>query len=185
MKNQLAYWIGIGLVALLCFFRIPMPFTYQIDQKIDPLFQSFPTQLGAWAGEDTEVDEKTYEILETRNVLSRTYQNKTGAEIHLLLVSSNKDRRVAHPPEVCYLGSNFFITDAKERNIPIQGAELPVKEFIAKSERHPDDEQHVMYVYKIGDQFTTNYYSQQLRFAIDHLSQSNSRIFLIRIAAKE
>jgi hypothetical protein len=62
-------------------------------------------------GKDVPVDEKTYEILETRNVLSRIYENPKGEQIHLLLVGSRKDRRVAHPPEVCYLSYNFIIVD--------------------------------------------------------------------------
>lgn len=183
-KNKtLPFAIALIGLAVLIFFRIPMPFVFHIDEEIDPFFLEFPMQIGRWTGELTEVDQKTYEILETRNILSRTYKDPSGNAIHLLLVSSNKDRRVAHPPEVCYLGSNYIIVNEKESKFDFPNSSVPVKEFIAKSETRPDAVQHVLYVYKIGDRYTTNYYSQQLKFALDHISHAESKIFLIRLSA--
>lgn len=183
-KNKtMPFAIALIGLAVLTLFRIPMPFVFHIDEEIDPFFLEFPMQIGRWTGEPTDVDQKTYEILETRNILSRTYKDPAGNAIHLLLVSSNKDRRVAHPPEVCYLGSNYIIVNEKESKFDFRNNSIPVKEFIAKSETRPDVEQHVLYVYKIGDRYTTNYYSQQLKFALDHISHSESKIFLIRLSA--
>ncbi|PIW65346.1 MAG: EpsI family protein [Candidatus Omnitrophica bacterium CG12_big_fil_rev_8_21_14_0_65_45_16] len=166
----------------LAFFPLAMPTAFHIDEVKSPLFESFPYQINEWQGKEEPVDDRTYEILETRNVLSRIYENAEGDKIHLLLVGSKKDRRVAHPPEVCYLSSNYGITQQGQETLDIQGREIPVKEFVAVHERNTDDSQRVLYVYKIGDKFTTNYYSQQLRFALDRFTNQDSEVLLIRLA---
>lgn len=182
LELKAPYWVTLVFLGVLAAFPIAQPTSYKIDHTISPLFSAFPNAIGEWTGEDTKVDERTYEILETRNVLSRTYKNPAGDGVHLLLVGSHKDRRVAHPPEVCYLGSNFTITNEAESKLATEDAPLGIREFTAKSEKNPNYQEHVLYLYKVGDRFTTNYYAQQIQFALDRLSQKDSRVLLIRLA---
>ncbi len=185
-KANIAYGVVLGLLALLIAFPLALPTSFKMDETQDPLFQKIPTDIGAWKGSDVELDERTYEILETRNVLSRLYETAEGKKVHLLLVGSHRDRRVAHPPEVCYISSNYSIVDGGERNIQLsQRPPLSVKEFLAKSEKRDRLSEHVLYVYKVGDRFTTNYYAQQLFFAWDRLTQKKSQVLLIRLAGSD
>ncbi|MDD4861200.1 MAG: EpsI family protein [Candidatus Omnitrophica bacterium] len=180
-----AYLLTLLVLAVLCLFPLANPESFRIDETRSPLFLSFPGQIGNWTGQDVEVDERTYEILETRNVLSRVYKNTSGQTVHLLLVSSRKDRRVAHPPEVCYTTSNFSIAAENQRALQIGNQTIPVKEFIATNQRNAQNREHVLYFYKVGDEYTTNYYSQQLRFAIDRLTRKTSEILLIRLSSSD
>lgn len=168
--------------AALNFFRLAMPTTFHVDDTQSPLFQAFPYELGDWKGKEDPVDERTYEILETRNVLSRFYKNAAGQGMHVLLVGSYKDRRVAHPPEVCYLSSNYIILNENEKTLKVQDREIAVKSFLARHERHPEKQELVVYLYKVGDRFTTNYYAQQWQFAADRLAKRDSEVLLIRLA---
>ena len=61
------------------------------------------------------------------------------------------------------------------------GRELPVKTFTAKDERQPDIQTQVLYLYKVGDSFTTSYYKQQLKFALDKMARKDSSVLLIRL----
>ena len=176
------FLIVAAAVGILSFFPLARPSSFHIREAKSPLFESFPEEIGEWKGSDSLVDERTFEILETRNVLSRTYENKAGQRIDLLLVASRKDRRVAHPPEVCYLSSNYQIVQERESLLEDHGLQIPIKEFIAKHERLPEDVQSVLYLYKIGENLTTNYYAQQLRFAWDRLARKTSEVYLIRLA---
>jgi len=181
-KNQRTYGIVFIAVASLCFFQLAQPTSFNINEPLSATFQNFPLQINAWHGEDTEVDERTLEILETRNVLSRVYKNNEGQSIHLLIVASKKDRRVAHPPEVCYVSSNYQIIEEKEIHREIDGRQISMKTFVAKNERNPKDVQQVVYLYKIGNKLTTNYYAQQLQFAWDQLSRKESEVLMIRLS---
>jgi len=80
-------------------FPLAMPSAITIQAEKSAFFKEFPLHIASWSGVDIPPDERTLEILETRNVLSREYWQSDGEKIHLLLVSSQRDRRVAHPPE--------------------------------------------------------------------------------------
>ncbi|HTL48450.1 MAG TPA: EpsI family protein [Verrucomicrobiae bacterium] len=186
LKNGKAFLLVLIYLGALSAFRLTPPAAFSISASMSPFFQTFPKEIGAWKGEDTPPDQRTLEILETRNVLSRNYQNAEGKKLHLLLVSSEKDRRVAHPPEVCYLGANFNIVDDVESKFstPETGT-IGIRQFRAVNERHPDDQQQVLYLYKIGNRFTTNYYAQQLQFALDRISRKETEVMLIRLAGAD
>lgn len=171
----------LAVLGLLCFFRLSLPSSLTVKDELSPFFQTFPMKIGNWEGEVIAPDERDLEILETRNVLSRNYKNDRGDLLHLFLVSSKKDRRVAHPPEVCYISSNFNVMNARETRI----GEVPVKTFTAVQERNADDRQEVLYLYKIGTRYTTNYYAQQLQFALDSLSNESSEVLMIRLAGRD
>lgn len=175
------FWLLTAALGFLAFFPVAMPTAFQIDEKKLALFDRFPSQLGDWKGTEIELEEKIYQILETRNVLSRRYQNARGENVHLLLVGSYRDRRVAHPPEVCYTGSNYTILNESSGTLETHGESIPYKTFLAQN-KNLAEEEHVLYVYKIGQKWTTNYYAQQIRFALDHLTRRGSHVLLIRLS---
>ena len=181
--NQKSYFLLLAALAPLAFFPLAAPFSSSIDSN-ESTVRAVPEKMGDWLGHDLPIEERTYEILETRNVLSRQYRNSQGDWVNLLMVSSNKDRRVAHPPEVCFLSSNYEILDEKEEFWAGEdGLSIPVREFGARHERTPQDQLKVAYLYKIGDKFTSNYYAQQIQFAFDNLTRNESKIFLIRVSS--
>ena len=182
--NQKRYLIFLGILGALAFFPLAMPFSYSIDTSRAAIFNQVPMEMGKWKGKDVSVDEQTYQILETRNVLSRFYESK-GERIHLLIVASEKDRRVAHPPEVCYTSSNYIILNERIDSLNWGRQDIPLKQFLAQYEKDPAQKQEVMYVYKVGKRFTTNYFSQQLQFAWDRLTRQESQVLLIRVAGRE
>lgn len=183
MRWPKEYGFALAVCLLLAFFPIAMPSSYKIDETKSVLFENFPYQMGEWTGQDSDVDERTYEILETRNVLSRSYVKADGSYAHLLLVSSKRDRRVAHPPEVCYTGSHYSIVQSADDFVRTDSGEIPVRSFVAESEQNPEYREQVIYLYKIGNQYTTNYYAQQLRFAMDKISNKESEVLLIRVSS--
>ena len=181
-KLDKAYLIVLAVLGGLSFFPLATPSFFSIDQTVDPKFKTIPYQIGDWLGKDETLDERTYEILETRNVLARLYENSKKERIELLLVGSNKDRRVAHPPEVCYTSSHYEVVDSREKEFEISGTKIPVRQFVAKDQRNLEHREYVVYVYKVGSRFTTNYYAQQLRFAWDNLTRKETQILLIRLS---
>jgi EpsI family protein len=170
------------VLGFLSLFPLTPPAAFHMDETKSPIFETFPNQLGEWKGKEAEVDARTYEILETRNVLSRNYTDSKAQLVHLLLVGSHKDRRVAHPPEVCFVSSNFTILEETHSTIEMGNESIPFKTFIAQDEKDPQKREQVLYLYKVGDRYTTNYYAQQLQFALDRLARRDSQVLLIRLA---
>lgn len=183
MKRR-PYLLLLTLLAGLAFFPLAAPFSSSMDSS-QSIIQTIPKEIGSWKGQDIPLDERTYAILETRNVLSRRYKNPRGESIHLLIISSHKDRRVAHPPEVCYLTSNFVIVDERLENFPFRGTTIDVKRFAAQDKKNPSREEKVLYVYKVGKQYTSNYFAQQLLFTWDRATRRESQILLIRLSGLE
>lgn len=176
------YLIVLAVLGVLSLVPLTPPSSSSIDVRLDPRFEQVPFAIGDWIGKDIPVDELTYQILETTNVLSRLYENKKGERVHLLLVSSAKDRRVAHPPEVCYISSHYDVVNSKETLLQVSGNQVPVKLFVAQDQKDPAHKEQVLYLYQVGKRFTTNYYAQQLQFALDRMARRESRVLLIRLS---
>ena len=183
LRFEKGYLVVLALLSGLAFFPLALPTSFSIDSGLDPRFKTIPYQIGNWTGQDEVLDERTYEILETRNILARNYENGHMERVELLLVGSNKDRRVAHPPEVCYTSSHYEVVDSKQDSFTILGNKIPVTKFIAKDQRNLKHREYVVYVYKVGKRFTTNYYGQQLKFAWDRLTRQEPEVLLIRLSA--
>lgn len=182
VKKINPYWFAVLFLAGLGVFPLQNPEAFHIDEVVSSRYTQFPMSFGDWKGKDEAVDPKTFQILETKNLLSRVYENSNGDRVSLLLVGSRTDRRVAHPPEVCFLGSHYMVLDKKESELTLDSRKLKVREFKAKSKNQNYFDQHVMYLYQVGERYTTNYYEQQLQFAWDRLTRKNSEILLIRLA---
>jgi EpsI family protein len=182
LRSASAYFAVLLTLGGLSLSPLQMPASSSIDSARDPRFESIPLEIGEWIGKDVSPGEDVYRILETKNILSRLYQNSKGETIDLLLVSSSKDRRVAHPPEVCYTSSHYTILDSRESKLMINGREIPVSEFTAQDQLKAEHLENVLYLYQVGEQFTNNYYAQQFQFAVDRLSRKESQVLLIRLS---
>ena len=183
MKTR-SYLLFLSLLSVPMLFPLAAPFSSSIDSD-QQIIQTVPKELGNWKGRDIPLDERTYEILETRNVLSRQYGNLKGEKVGLLIVSSNKDRRVAHPPEVCYITSNFAIVDERIEKFAFGNTWINLKRFTAQDKNNSLNREKVMYVYKVGNRYTANYFAQQLLFTWDRATRRESQILLIRLSGSE
>lgn len=144
---------------------------------------SFPRSIGTWISEDLPISKEDLSILETKNAFVRRYKNTVGGgEVYLFLVYSQHNRKVAHPPEICYLGSGASITENvhdpifvgyKNLTIPTNRLKLMRKKF-----------EHIAYYwFKVGDSFTSNYWEQQLLIALNALMGQSKGSALIRVSA--
>lgn len=171
--------IAAGLSALL--------YLRPAGEAISAKISSFPMTIGEWKGKDIPLDDKTYAILETRNAAMREYKNMEGAIVYLYIVSSDVNRRVAHPPEVCYTGDGVDILEKKPLALTLSRkwerekgeGSMTVNSFVS---RKNGSESLVYYWFKAGDKFTTSYLRQQAKSAVNQMMGKNSANALIRIS---
>ena len=115
-----------------------------------------PYELGPWRGKDIPLDERTYEILETREVLCREYRVADPAvpAVDLVVVFAQANRKASHPPEVCYIGSGAHVN--RKSIEPLQVS--PANRLLVS---HGRTQTVVLYWYLVGPRLTTSYYGQQ------------------------
>ena len=139
-----------------------------------------PHEFGSWHGDDVTLDARTYEILETRNVLYRQY--RTGSDsprIDLCIVFSQANRKAPHPPEVCYTGSGAQVDRRPDETVKlspplgsIRGSSLLV--------RKDQSQEVVLYWYLAGTQLTTSYYAQQWKVIWAQITSRPAQSAIIR-----
>ena len=160
MKKQ---WV----VSVLLLFIVGMvAFRFYQMQRLEKDvrdIREIPIKIGQWKAQELPIKEHDYEILETRNLVLRDYRDKKGESVHLFVIYSETNRRVCHPPVVCLIGSGFQVTKSEKETLSLAGRTFTVNRLIAKGAKK---DQLVLFWYMLGDEFTDDYVTQQLRWVL-------------------
>ncbi len=141
----------------------------------------FPRTIASWVSEDLPLSQDDYAILETKNVFVRKYTNPQGQAIYLFIVYSQNNRKVSHPPEVCYVGGGVSILERSQDIIPVVSRNLVVdvnRLLLTKA----NEEQVAFYWFKVGGAFTASYWKQQVLIVLKTLFGKPASSALIRIS---
>lgn len=147
------------------------------DSALKIKVSDFPMQIGDWKATDIPLSEKDYQILETRNLIMRDYKNSKGDTVILYIIYSEDNRKVSHPPEVCYMGSGVTIVNKTSVNVT---NDIKATRLITDNEK---SRQMVVYWYKAGKLFTDKYLKQQLKIVLDRTFGKRTSGALIRISS--
>jgi len=180
---RLAPAVPMGMMALAMaaslFFSWPRPTAHARD-----VFASVPLQLGPWQGRDQELAEREYEVLGTREVLSRRYTDDRYRSVQLIVVLAEQVRRRTHPPEYCLTGEGFTIGEATTRTVdtgqPGEGKTLSVRELVLDRR---DGRRISWYFYTNGRTTNTSYWAHQVSVALAKLTDPDAPDVLVRIDA--
>ena len=174
VKRYLITVILLLLTAVLTFRA------YSLKNYSGELYTSnIPIIVSDWYGKDLPIDKRTYEILETDDVMMRKYVNSDEETISLAVVFSQNNRKISHPPEVCFSGGGWSITNRDIQFVTINGKEIKTNRLILEK---GSEKLVVLYLYKAGDIFTSNYYIQQFDIILNSLLHRNTSSALIRIS---
>ncbi len=151
------------------------------SQKDTVSIHTFPNEIAGWNAEEIMISQQDKALLETDNVFVRRYTNLQVGEIYLFIVYSQNNRKVSHPPEVCYTGSGATILssihDSFDVDVPVR--EINVNRLTVEQGR---ERQIFFYWFKVGDMFTPNYWKQQGLIALKSFLGQPSSSALIRIS---
>lgn len=140
---------------------------------------AFPSQISGWSAEELPITEHEYSILETRNAFARMYTHENGGQIILYMIYSQHNRKVAHPPEICYTGGGSTIITKIPYDIPLkESPPLKVNRVIIDNDRY---QQVMYYLFKIGSSYTPSYWKQQFLIALKTLTGQPSSSAMIRL----
>jgi exosortase A len=145
------------------------------------LLRAIPLQTAGWTGRDYALNDRVYELLGTRDVLSRTYRNEQDEAAYLVLVMAQQMKRRTHPPEQCFAGEGYEIQSAQDRivTVTVNGAsrDVPVRELLLS---HPKGTRLSWYFYKTGGHVNTDYWRHQATVALSKLSDGDSADIMVR-----
>jgi len=174
MKNLTFIIAAIILITVAVVVNMPQKF----DPSQEAQMSNFPKKIGDWEGEDLELRESDFAILETRNLIMRNYKNLTrGEEVNLYIIYSSDNRRALHPPEICYTGGGAGTI--LEKKVISLASRFKVNKFLIENKNFS---QLVVYWFKSGELSTYSYIRQQLKTVKDRLLQKKTAGAMIRIS---
>ncbi len=171
--------LGIFAVALAISWNL---YFKQYLQKDTVSIFNFPETMGEWSGENIPLAETDYEILETKNTFVRRYKTTDGKEIFLFIVYSQNNRKVSHPPEICYTGGGVSVLEHAVDPITVSSANLVIDANRLLLEKG-QDRQVAYYWFKVGDTFTGSYWKQQMLIAFKTILGRPASSALIRVSS--
>jgi len=180
-KIKYSYWIIIALLMLSGIYSWKVYFKqYVQEDKVS--IHIFPKVLKTWTAKEIKITDDEYDILETRNAFVRKYFTNEEREVYLFIVYSENNRKVSHPPEVCYAGSGVSIVNRVQDTVNTgTGSEkLAVNKLILEQ---GDTQQLLMYWFKVGNTYTASYWKQQLLIALKSFLGQPASSALIRISS--
>ena len=153
--------------------------------------QSLPTEVvfedTTYSSVDLALEDKVLAILETDDYVYRRFrrENMGGGEggqgFDLLIVFSKNNRRGTHSPELCIQGSGEKIVSKGPvtlDTILTGDKRLGMREVVSQEGRQMV---YYLYVFKTGDNYTTNYTKQQASILINGLLRREAVGALIRL----
>lgn len=179
MKDK-PFFVIISILAVAVLISLPS-FLMTPTAKGEMPVSRLPMQIGEWRGTDLAVDKRAYEILETKNLILREYA-RGDDKVYLYLIYSQDNRKVSHPPEVCFEGSGIAIV--KKEKIPLElaeGRKVIANKLIVEN---GGSSNLVIYWYKAGRHHLDNYLKQQLRIALSRLQFKQTSGALIRLTSE-
>jgi len=175
MSNKV-FIIAILILIVVAGVSISSYLPARVDAAARIRVSDFPMAIGEWQATDIPLSERDYEILETRNLIMRDYKNTQGDSVVLYIVYSEDNRKVSHPPEVCYMGSGASIVNKSAVQITDS---IRAMKLITEA---PKNEQMVVYWYKAGSLYTDEYLKQQLKVVVDRMLRKRTSGALLRIS---
>jgi len=168
------YLITVGLLSVTAFITFG---AYSTRSYTGTLYTpSIPLVIENWYGRELTMDERTFQILETRDAIMREYVDPSGGIVLLSVVFAQNNRKVAHPPEVCFAGGGW----ERMEKMKDESGGMRVNRLVLQK---GSQKQVVLYLYKSGDKFTHNYYAQQINIILNSMLKRNTSSALIRISA--
>jgi EpsI family protein len=175
--NNKTFYIVLSILLVIASISLASYLPARSDVALKIKVTDFPLKIGEWQGKDIPIPERDYEILETRNLFVREYKNRKNESVYLYLIYSEDNRKVSHPPEVCFLGSGMTITDKSP--IKILNSINAIKMLVEKQ----NVREMVVYWFKAGRLYTDNYLKQQIKIVIDRIFGKRTAGALIRLSA--
>lgn len=144
--------------------------------------QAIPLQIGKWKGQDFQLDEMVYKILETKAIIHRSFSVDSGENVFLSVVHYHDTKVDFHAPEACIGGQGLKTKKTTKTIILFSGAEERTIDIAEMVTTRSSGQTLTYYFFKSGQYIGSNYIKMRLSIAANKLAKSDTRASLIRIS---
>ena len=141
-----------------------------------------PLEFGKWHGKDALLENRVYEILETKSIIHRTYRSESGKNVFLSIVYYPETKVDLHTPETC-LGGKGILVDKTKKTISFtknnQLTRLHLNQLVRKEKNH---EELIYYFYKAGRFMGESYIKLRFSLAMNKFVNQGKSGALIRVS---
>jgi EpsI family protein len=144
-------------------------------------FQTFPTEIGAWTGEDVKIDPRVVKILRADQLLLREYRAAGQPPLSLFVAYYQSQRQGAtvHSPKHCLPGAGWEPVEAGRMTLPGQGGRPQVvNRYIVQKGM---DRLLVLYWYQMHGRIIASEYAGKIYLVWDALRLNRTDGALVRV----
>lgn len=143
-----------------------------------------PMQVSKWQGEEFPLEERIYDILETRAIIHRSFRSSEGENVFLSVVHYHDTKVDFHQPESC-LGGIGLKTEKTTKAVSLRsGDETRTFNLARLVSTHQNGKSLVYYFYKAGPFIGSNYTLMRLNIAANKMMRNDTKGSLIRISTE-
>lgn len=173
-----AFYSFITLILISFIFTSVIRYYRPSSPELKP-FESFPMQVGEWSGEKEEIAPEVIALLNPQEIISATYTNPDGQQVHLLFDFFSADGAFGgpHSPRNCLPGSGWTIEEVVEVPLKTESRNIPAGRFQLRY----DDSRMVMdfwYITHYGE--TSNDYVFKLYELLSALTFKSRDVAFVR-----
>ncbi|MBI4343735.1 MAG: EpsI family protein [Candidatus Omnitrophica bacterium] len=138
-----------------------------------------PSALPGWQVEALPADARSLQLLETDDVILAKYRLGEQPPVWLVQVAGFGNRAAFHPPELCFVGSNFEVLARGPLTVDVHGRPRRLMRLVVGRGK---DRMEAWYWFTAGERVTPSYYRQQLWLVADTLRGRPASGTLVRIS---
>lgn len=174
------YIVAIAGLCVVAPLALCLQYSAPAAAEISSVAKAIPQRLDGWLviSERGPTDLEK-EILETDAILTRTYSRGEGAQCDLSVVFARDNRRVAHPPELCYKGSGWTVEEKEVVELALPAGPFPVNRLLLV---RGGARLWVYYWYKVGPHCSASYARMQWNIIKSHFLLRGSSSALVRLS---
>ena len=175
------------IVAVLVFLTAFVVKSLGYDSEQDNIagsvaIQRLPLKFGEWNGYNVLLEDRVYEILETRAIIHRSFNSPQGDNVFLSIVHYQDTKVDFHAPEAC-IGGRGLKTKKTTKLMTLFSGLAEIKLECAELITTRENGQTLSYYfYKAGSYVGSNYVALRFNIAINKLVDSTSSSSLVRVS---
>jgi EpsI family protein len=182
MKNRYLWVIFLLLLLVLAVRAVSYDGEVSATEGLEAV-SKIPHSFNGWQGTDYPLDPSVYDILETRSIIHRSYENSNSQKVFLSIVYYAETKVDFHAPEACLGGQGFKTTKSPDEVLINEtGAETVLTVSKLVREKGPGDNELVYYFYKAGPFMGRSYLKLRLNLILNKFKDIPRSGSLIRVS---